>query len=181
MRRSSLVLGLLGISALAAAGCQSRISYDEHWKSGGVVLASANAATPLAGKWQGSWQSNDSDYYYGLAHAIIVPLDTVMTKEGVKAQRYEAHIQLYHFWLFTEEFRVYLTATPGLDGKTNFYGERILNPVDGVCRYDGFQDGDKIVTSYNSIKDYGSYVLRRLTPESPSVGDPTWAPTSNSH
>jgi hypothetical protein len=181
MRRTGLMLGLLGLAAVAAGGCESQTAYNAHWRSAGVVLASASSATPLAGKWQGSWQSNDSDYYFGLAHAIIVPMDTVRTKEGVLAQRYEAHIQLYHFWIFTEEFRVYLTATPGLNDTVNFYGERIMNPADGVIRFDGFMDGDKVVTSYNSIKDYGSYVLRRVTAESPDVGGPAWGPTSNTH
>ncbi len=178
MRRK--LLGWLGIAALCG-GCASRTAYDRHWNAEPVVTASAVEATPLAGKWQGSWQSNDSDYYFGLAHAIIMPLEAVKLTGGTPGQTYEAHFQLYHFWVFTEEFRVTFTAAAPRDGKVSFYGERIMNPIDGVCRYDGFLQGDKIVTSFNSIKDYGTIVLRRVTAESPDVTGAAWGPSQDNH
>jgi hypothetical protein len=173
-------MGVLAAAGLGVGGCASTTAYDQHWKDTKVVLASDVTATPLAGKWQGEWHSDDSDYYWGLAKAIIIPVDTSKTKEGVTATRYEAHIQLWHFFIFPEEFKVYLSAVPEGD-KITFYGERVMNPIDGVARYDGFLEGDKIVIAYNSIKDYGSFTFRRFTPESPSVNGQAWGPSNNTH
>lgn len=180
MRRLGLPVVLLAAATLAAAGCDSRTAYDTRWHDTSVVYASAQAQ-PLTGKWQGSWQSNDSDYNWGLAKAIISPLDSTTTKDGLTATRYEAHIQLYHFWVFTEEFRVYLTAVPGPEGKLNLSGERVLTPVDGAERFDGSLDGDRFFLTYSSTKDYGTYVFRRLTKDSPDTHAAAWGPEQNTH
>jgi hypothetical protein len=162
-------IGILAVSlALLAAGCSE---FDNRWNNTPMPW-SANPAAEMAGKWEGSWQS-DSSNYSGTLQAMIVPTTTAV-KEGMQVQQYQAAIKMYLFDFMSNNQVVTLNAAPGIDGKLHFRGKIDRgNAFGGIHYYDGYIDKDKFFCDYTSDQDCGTFKMHRLVGElqsQPMVG-----------
>jgi hypothetical protein len=126
----------------------------------------ANPAAPLAGMWEGSWQS-DSNAYIGRLRAIALPTDTVVVKNDVPAQQYVVEFEQRLYEAPSPSFTVRLNATVGEDGKLHFTGKHDTGgyPMNGIVTYEGYVEGDKFFCDYRGERDCGTYIMRRIVGE----------------
>ncbi len=156
LRLPSLVLGLAVLSSCA---------FDQRWAAT-PMQTSANPAIALAGKWEGSWQSDSTAYRLGRLQAIIEPTQKVKAKEGVAMQEYHAEIKMTLLDFFSNEHKVYLVASPDKNGRMHFQGKVDRGtPFGGIYYYDGYVDNDKFFCDYTSDRDSGTFLMHRLTLE----------------
>ena len=158
MRRLASLLMLLPLSFLASC-----TAFDHEWGAT-EPPTTANPSAVIAGKWEGSWQS-DATSYIGNLKAIIVPTETVMQDSG-PVQKYRAQIKMTLYDVFSNEHAVVLTASPGRDGRMHFEGKVDRGtPFGGIYRYDGYVEDDKFFCDYTSDRDTGTFKMHRLTQE----------------
>src|SRR5438105_5292280 len=101
MRSAFLRLASIALSLSALASCTS---FDQHW-NGTIMPTSANPSVLLAGKWEGSWQS-DSTAYVGNLKAIILPTQKVVAKDNASMQQYHAEFKMTLYDFFSNEHKV---------------------------------------------------------------------------
>lgn len=156
----------LVLAAAILPACSSS-HFDQEWKSPSVQTT-ADPAVTLAGKWEGTWQSNGQDYYNGLCQAVITPDSTSPTAVNAAGQHYRVDVKQYYFNLFPREYSLILVATPGQDEKTALTGEKDFGAkADGVYKLEGDAEGRTMNLSYTSVKDFGTFTLRRYPPLNP--------------
>jgi hypothetical protein len=148
-----LAAGMLG-------GCADKDN-TRKWNGAPAVAMSDEAAASMIGRWEGHWESN-TNYDRGLAHAVIYEVPAPAESTAKDRPHYKVHFTLWHYELAPEEFDVILTTTPGLDGKINFYGERVLSADDGVSKFDGFIRRNKLYLTFTSRRDYGTLSVIHL-------------------
>jgi hypothetical protein len=159
MPRLASLLWLLPLGLLASCS-----SFDQQWSST-TPPQTANPAAPLAGKWEGSWQSDSSDYH-GTLRAVIVPLPTTVVKNNVSAQQYRAQMKLMLFEVLSNEVAVTLNATPKADGRIHFEGKVDRGVyMGGIFYYDGYVDDEKFFCDYTSDDDCGTFKMHRIVLE----------------
>jgi hypothetical protein len=144
------------------AGCSP---FESKWRTTAPPLTT-NPAAPLAGKWEGSWQS-DTNAYIGRIQAIAVPTDTVVVKNDVPAQQYVVEIKQWLYEMPSPEFTVKLNASMGSDGKLHFIGKRDSGgyPANGIITFEGYVSGDVFFCDYTGERDTGTFKMRRIVQE----------------
>jgi hypothetical protein len=122
----------------------------------------ANPAALAAGKWEGSWQSDATDYS-GHMQAIIMPTTTAL-KNKEMVQQYSAEFRFRIYELGFDEYTVTLTGSKLPDGRIRLEGKKDLGQFKGgIIWFDGFvyPDKDELYCDYISEKDSGTYRMRR--------------------
>ncbi|HVT79138.1 MAG TPA: hypothetical protein VHM90_00660 [Phycisphaerae bacterium] len=160
MRRALSVLGLVSLSVLASCSDFSK-RFDAT-----VPPMTENPAAPVAGKWEGTWNS-DNVSYWGHMQAIIVPT-TITVQDKVQVQQYQATFELRFFELPVQSYTVTLNGAKLPDGRMHFEGKKDVGHYNGgIVRFDGFltSDDDTFYCDYNSDKDCGTFKLRRIVQE----------------
>jgi len=163
MRRLSF-LCLATLAALAA--CNSNDAFDQRWKATAPPMT-ANPAALLAGKWEGTWQSDSSDYHGHLQSIITLSGPAIVDKKEV--QQYVATIEMSYIDLVpVKHYDVKLNASKMPDGRIHFEGVKDRGYYEGgLFRYDGYIDPGKdlFFCEYNSEKDVGTFKMSRITAE----------------
>jgi len=163
MPRPSRVAKMLCVMSLGlAASCTS---FDKKWEAT-APLPSANPAAMLNGKWEGTWQSDATDYQGHMQAMIFYKSDTVVDKQT--AQQYAADFEIRFSEVPIDNYTVTLNATRMPDGKIHFEGKRDMGYFKGgIMRIDGYvyADGDKFYCDYISDKDAGTFKMRRIVTE----------------
>jgi hypothetical protein len=152
---SLLCLVSLGLFASCSA-------FDQRWADTPAPKA-ANPSALADGKWEGTWQSDATDYQGQIQAMILHTTQTILDKETV--QQYEASIRMRWMEVPYDEYTVTLNATKLADGRVHFEGKKDLGYFKGgILRFDGFifPDKDELYCDYASDKDAGTYKMRRI-------------------
>ena len=159
---SRLAKLLLVVPVVLLAGCDGFIT---RWNQTAPPMT-VNPAAPMAGKWEGSWQS-DANAYIGRLQAIAVPTDTVVVQKDVPAQQYVVDFQQYLLDAPSPSFTVKLNATMAADGRIHFKGKKDTGgyPMNGIVTFDGWVDGDTFFCDYTGERDCGTFKMRRIVGE----------------
>ena len=161
-------LTLLGsILCVAVAGvCSScNSSFDQRWKAT-PPMAAANPAALMVGKWEGTWQSDATDYEGWLQALVTAAGVTVDDKKTV--QKYTVEFRYHFFKMAYEERTVTLNAIKGDDNRLHFTGKKDLGLWrGGIIRFEGYVDPEKDIfyLDYVSEKDAGTYKMHRIVTE----------------
>ena len=152
----------LSVAGLAAASCSA---FDEDWNNT-PPLVRANPAALMAGKWEGSWQSDATDYH-GKMEAMITPKG-VTVEDNKTVQKYEMRLRFRWYAIGFDEYSVMVNAVKGADNRLHFSGKKDLGIYrGGTMRYKGYVDPEKdiLYLDYDSDKDVGTYKLSRVVQE----------------
>ena len=155
---SLLCLASLGLFASCSA-------FDMRWAST-PMPPTANPAALADGKWEGTWQSDATDYTGHVQAIIVHTTQTIMDKETV--QQYAASFRMRWMEFGYDEYTVTLNATKLEDGRIHFEGRKDLGYFKGgIIKFDGFvyPDKDELYCDYANEKDAGTYKLLRLVQE----------------
>lgn len=158
MPRVASLFCLVSLGLLASCS-----SFDQKWTATTPLPGGSNPAAPVAGKWEGSWQSDSTDYSGHLQALIFYKAPT--TVENQAAQEYSAEFRFRLFEIPYDEYTITLNATRQTDGKIHFHGKKDLGYMKGgIITFDGYvyPDEDKFFCDYNSEKDCGTFKLRRV-------------------
>jgi hypothetical protein len=157
---------------LLAAGlflpaCSSQTTeFDRAWKEPSGVITT-DPAVSIAGKWEGTWQSNGYDYFNGLCRAVVTPVNVSDEVAGATGKHYRVDIKIFYY-IFPRDFAFILTAGKAQEGKTPLTGEKDFGAMhDGVWKFEGDAEGRAMFLSFTSVKDYGTITLRRYPPPNP--------------
>ena len=158
MPRLASLLSLLSLVALTSC-----TAFDSRWENTRAPMT-ADPVAIMAGKWEGTWQS-DATNYAGHLQAIIVPTEKVMV-DKVQGQAYRAEFKQRLFELAFDEYDVKFTATTLPDGRVRFEGKKDLGFYKGgIYRFTGYiyPEKDEFFCDYDSDKDVGTFKMRRIT------------------
>jgi hypothetical protein len=160
MPRVATLLCLVSLGLLTSCSAfDTRFNYS-------VTPVAANPSAPLDGKWEGSWQSDATDYHGKIQAIALHSTETIVDKKLVK--QYECSFRFYWFEIPYDEFTVTLNASDMDDGRIHFEGKKDLGYYKGgIIRYDGYiyPKKDTMYCDYASEKDSGTYKLRRILKE----------------
>ena len=160
MPRVAPLLCLVSLALLASCN-----SFDARWATT-PMPPTANPAALADGKWEGTWQSDATDFNGHIQAIILHTTQTILDKETV--QQYEASFRMRYFEIGYDEYTVTLNATKLADGRIHFEGKKDLGYFKGgIVRFDGlvFPDTDELYCDYASDKDAGTYKMRRIVQE----------------
>jgi hypothetical protein len=160
MPRVASLLCLISLGLLASCS-----SFDIRWMNTPTPVA-ANPSALLDGKWEGTWQSDATDYHGKIRAIAVHETETIVDKRLVK--QYECWFKFYWFEIPFDEFKVTLNAQDMENGRVHFEGKKDLGFYKGgIVRYAGSVDPkkDSMFTDYESEKDAGTYKLRRILKE----------------
>jgi hypothetical protein len=151
---AAIVLLLITLLPLAG-GC----AFDRNWKRLSAAARQETEATTttdpdkLAGRWEGTWQSERSNHS-GKLRAIITP---------VNETTYRADFSATYLGLMRFGYSMNLAAQTEGD-VIRFQGEEDLGWLaGGVYRYDGATDGQAFDCTYTSKGDDGTFRMTRPT------------------
>jgi hypothetical protein len=162
MPRVVSLLCLVSVGLLASC-----TSFDQKFMGTTPLPGGSNPAAPIAGKWEGTWQSDATDYQGHLQSLIFYKAPTVVDKE--QALQYSAEFQLRLFEIPFDNFTVLLSGAPQPDGKIHFKGKKDMGyHKGGIWTFDGYvyPDQDEFYCDYNSDKDCGTFKMRRVLGDS---------------
>jgi hypothetical protein len=128
-----------------------------------AALPMANPSAMADGKWEGTWQSDATDYNGHLQALIIHTTHT--TLNGAYVQQYEASFRLRYMEVGFQEYTITLNATTLADGRLHFEGKQDLGYFKGgIMRLDGFiyPNKDELYCDYATDKDVGTYKMRHI-------------------
>jgi hypothetical protein len=149
------------VSAFALASCSA---FDQKWANTPPPMTT-NPAAIMAGKWEGTWQS-DANAYHGHLQSIITFTGTSVEDKDV-VQQYQAEFHLRMFDISpAQDYTVTLKAEKLPDGRIHFVGTKDLGYyLGGIFFYDGYiyPERDLFYCDYNSDKDTGTFKMRRIT------------------
>jgi hypothetical protein len=144
---------LLCLLLILTAGCSS---YHRTWKAGAQI----STDDPVAGRWQGRWESN-ANGHTGKLRAVIRP-----TGDDAYVAHYWASYRKVLRFTYDQPFTVQTRETRA-DGKkiVAFSGKTDLGPLaGGVYTYEGRAEADDFHATYRCRWDHGTYDMRRLRP-----------------
>ena len=146
------------LAGLGLAGCSH---FDQQWKAP-LPLTSHEAALPLSGRWDGTWQSQDSHGDGGL-RAIIVPVES--PAPGTAPQRYQANFQAVFMGGLKADYTLEMTTTYTGLGRIKFQGSKDLGPLGGgVYTYEGEAVNGDMTVRYTSANDHGTFTMKHVMP-----------------
>jgi hypothetical protein len=149
---------MIALFACAAGGC----SFDRQWRQLGhdawptnsaVATTAPASADPLAGRWDGTWVS-EQDGHSGRLRAIV---------DRVDSDTYHIEYDGWFFGILRFTHGMNVTATRAADANTvHFEGQEDLGGfAGGVYRYNGTADGQQFQSTYQSSEDHGRFEMRR--------------------
>ncbi len=160
-RLAASAILLAGALLLPACASHETKEFDAAWKQPSS-LVTTDPSVSIAGKWEGTWQSNGYDYFNGLCRAIVTPADVSDEVAQAHGQHYRINVKIFYFNIFPRDFSFILTAAPGQNEKTSLTGEKDFGAEhDGVWKFEGDAEGRALFLSFTSVKDYGTVTLRR--------------------
>jgi hypothetical protein len=157
MPRIASLFCLISVGFLASCS-----SFDRQW----IQTPDPTMASPAAlldGKWEGTWQSDATDYAGQIRSIVIHTTEALIEKE--KVQQYSASFRMAWFGIPYDEFTVTLNATKMDDGRIHFEGKKDMGLYKGgILRFDGYllPLKDVFYCDYASEKDSGTYKMRRI-------------------
>jgi hypothetical protein len=157
MPRIASLLCLLSVGFFASCS-----SFDWQWAQT-PTPAMANPATLMDGKWEGTWQSDATDYNGQIRSLVIHTTEALIDKE--KVQQYTASFRYAWFYIPFNEITLTVNATKMDDGRIRFEGKKDVGfYAGGILHLDGyiFPDKDMMYCDYTTEKDSGTYKLRRI-------------------
>jgi hypothetical protein len=158
---------LLLAAGLFLPACASQTKeFDAAWKQPSEVITT-DPSVSMAGKWEGTWQSNGYDYFNGLCQVVVTPVEISDALAQAKGKHYRVDIKIYYY-IFPRDFAFIMTAGPAQEGKTPLTGEKDFGAMhDGLWKFEGDAEGLAMFLSFTSVKDYGTITLRRYPPPNP--------------
>ncbi len=164
----SLVRAAAGALLLAAslllAGCST---FDHDWH----LAAHPAVAGGLAGRWQGTWQSDDSGHNDRLRCLMT------QTAEGQYSARFHAIYRGTFTFSYTVPLRAEETA-----GRLAFRGEADLGWLaGGIYHYEGWAEGTNFFSTYRCKYDHGTFRMGRPTEDLPATGAPPMSPLAGAN
>jgi hypothetical protein len=161
MPRVASLLCLVSLGLLASCS-----SFDMRYNST-KPLPTANPAALADGKWEGTWQSDATDFAGHIQALIHATTQTTYNEQ--KVQQYSATFKFYYLEFFGyDEYSVTLNATTLPDGRVHFEGKKDLGYFrGGIIRFDGivYPNTDTLFCDYASDSDTGTYKMRRIVLE----------------
>jgi hypothetical protein len=154
------IIGMVVVLAgVVLGGCSS---FDQQWKQS-PAIGGAQAILPLAGKWEGRWQSANG-HGGGELRAIIVTTETPSSATGgERSQHYRATFKSTFVVVLSGENSMELVAQRQADGRMTFQGRSDLGLLGGgAYNYEGHVAGDQFVATYESSIDHGAFTMRRV-------------------
>lgn len=147
-RRCNKLVALTGFSLLL--GCSS---YESRWKA--AATRPASAADGLAGRWEGTWQSEANGHSGGLR--------CIVTRTG--DDTFEADYHATYWKIFGFGYAMPLRAGRREGDVVHFNGDADLGWLaGGNYHYDGRATGEEFYCTYRSKSDHGFFKMTR--PES---------------
>ena len=162
MPRVASFLCLVSLGFLASCS-----NFDHRWDTT-ASLPAANPAALADGKWEGTWQSDATDYNGHVQALILHTSQSIVDSQTV--QQYSASFRLRYMEFGYREFTTTLNATKLADGRVHFEGKKDMGYFfGGIVRLDGFiyPDKDELYCDYATDKDAGTYKMRRILLERP--------------
>jgi hypothetical protein len=157
---------LLAAGLFLPACSEQTKAFDAAWNAPSEFITTPPEVS-MAGKWEGTWQSNSYDYFDGLCRAVITPSDVSDEVAGAKGKHYRVDIKLFYY-IVPRDFAFTMTAAPGIDGKTALTAEKDFGAMsDGLWRFEGDAEGRSMFLSFTTVKDYGTITLRRYPAPNP--------------
>jgi len=148
---------LLLVAFVVAPGCAS---FNHDWN---VAASYPIAPGDLAGRWEGTWKSDDSGHNDRLRCLIS------KNSDGVYSARFHANYKKVLNFGYTVPLKV--TAS---DGVYQFSGKANLGWVaGGVYRYEGHADETNFFSTYRCKYDHGTFQLGRPPQASATHAPPT--------
>jgi hypothetical protein len=143
---------LAGLALLVGAtGCSS---FNREWREGAVRPSPTSA---LAGRWQGSWQSEVNGHHGALRALITAANDNHHEVKFDAAFKHWATL----FITIHADYTVRMETSPATNGVT-FRGSEDLGWLSGgVYTYEGRADGTNFFSTYDSKYDRGTFQMRR--------------------
>ena len=140
-------------SILCGAGCSS---FDRNWRQT-VALGQTEATNSIAGRWQGTWESEVTGH-----HDVLRGLLT-RTSDSHYLARFHAR---YKWALCRFSFAYSVPISVAAEGSTNhLHGEADLGWLaGGVYRYRGTVTASNFVSTYDSKYDHGTFRMSRPEP-----------------
>jgi hypothetical protein len=157
MPRVASLLCLISLGLLTSCS-----SFGWRWNSSSTPAA-ANPAALMDGKWDGTWQSDKTDYHGRIQALSVHRTETIVDKKRV--EQYECAFQMYWFDIPYYDFTMVMNASEMDDGRLHFEGQRDMGYFfGGILRLDGFiyPKKDVMYCDYSSEKDSGTYKLERV-------------------
>ena len=137
---SMLALGL----ALLANGCTT---FNREWKA----TATQPTANSLAGRWEGSWLSDQNGHHGNLRCVLSRASDDI----------YDAHFHATYWKIFSATYSVRFTGEIR-DGVWHFNGSEDLGTMaGGVYHYEGRLTPTNFFSAYRCKFDHGTFELSR--------------------
>jgi hypothetical protein len=169
MPRIASILCLVSMGFLASCS-----AFDWQWLQT-EAPQEANPSALLDGKWEGTWQSDATDYAGHLQAIVVHSSEALIDKEHV--QQYSATFRMRWYEVPFNEITVTLNATRMEDGRIHFEGVKYVGFVKGgSLRLDGYLFPKKNVfyCDYATEKDSGTYKMIRVLsdPEEPAAEGP---------
>lgn len=167
MPRIASIFCLVSMGFLASCS-----AFDWQWAQTPAPSA-PNPAALLDGKWEGTWQSDATDYAGHLQAIVIHSSEALIDKEHV--QQYAATFRMRWYEVPFNEISMTLNATPMADGRIHFEGVKYVGFVKGgFLRLDGyiFPKKNMLYCDYATDKDSGTYKMDRvLSDPAPSAAE----------
>lgn len=158
MRSTALFVST--IIFFAAIGCSG---FEREWSAWKSAPSLEISDASLIGLWEGSWISEASGHN-GRLRCIVTPegqdLETLAAippsagSEGGYLARFRAKWSIFSF-----EHELHLEGT---EEPTRFRGEADLGWPWGVYRYEGRHVASRLVFTYRTEKDHGTFELERV-------------------
>jgi len=135
---------------LVTTGC-----YECRWSAAGKEAVPADS---IAGRWQGTWQSNHNGHSGGLRCII----------SDITADQFKADFKASYGWLFTFTYTATMRVTAGSSRPASgpayvyFKGEEDLGWLaGGLYQYDGKVGPTLFFCNYKSGGDHGTFQMTR--------------------
>lgn len=163
MRRPLSLVCLASLSVLASCATP----FDQRWSNTPAPMAS-NPAALMDGKWEGTWQSDSTNYQGHLQSIITLTGPAIVDKQAVQQYVATVELRLFEFPFKSYDIKLNAIQKPDADGRIHFDGMKDLGYSEGgLFRYSGYIDpaSDEFFCEYNSDKDVGTFKMRRITLE----------------
>ena len=148
-RPTPLARVALFAALLAAGGGGGCSSFNQEWRAASALPA---APTDVTGRWQGTWDSDQSGHGGGL-RCVVSRLDE---------QTFRAHFAATYAGALRFNYVARLTGQTAPDGYTYFEGSADLGALaGGVYEYEGRADAREFECVYRSKSDRGRFQMAR--------------------
>jgi hypothetical protein len=158
------------IAFLLAGSLTGCSSFQADWDKAAAQV-DIEKSHPVLGRWEGIWQSKDSNHK-GDLRCIITKLTPEETNEiNRKLESAASTIPKYRFyfegvwgWDFHSTYTVVLAVTPTKQGQ-KLTGEHDLGWPIGIYKSQGMFEGSQLKATYEAAGDHGVFEMKRPSPD----------------